>query len=110
VILKGREQEPEVTPQLFTTQYTEPNDAIHSLQLTAQSKLNQENINEAMQDYRELIKQGHRLYEVIEDLNKAVEKFPEEVSIVQTLGDAYMQANMLQEALEAYTKAENLLQ
>ena len=45
----------------------------------------------------------------IEDLNKAAENFPEEVSIVKTLGDAYLRANRLQEALEAYTRAENLL-
>jgi len=31
------------------------------------------------------------------------------VAIWQALGDAYMRANLLQEALDAYTKAEELL-
>ena len=47
--------------------------------------------------------------EIIDDLNKAAEKYPEESSIVQTLGDAYFRANKLEEALEAFTKAQNLL-
>jgi cytochrome c-type biogenesis protein CcmH/NrfG len=32
-----------------------------------------------------------------------------EVGIWQTLGDAYMRANRLKEALEAYNKAEELI-
>ncbi len=84
-------------------------DSIHEQQLAAQSKLNQGEISEAMSDYGDLIKKGHRLDEIIEDLNLAAEKFPEEIAIVQTLGDAYMQANQLDEALNAYTKAEGLL-
>ena len=63
-----------------------------------------------MVEYGEMIKKGQRLNEVIEDLNKAVEQFPGEVSILQTLGDAYLQANKLQDAIDTYTKVENLLQ
>ena len=84
-------------------------DAIHEQQLAAQSKLNEGNVGDAMGDYEALIKKGQRLDEIIEDLNLAAEKYPEEISIVQTLGDAYMQANRLQEALDAYTKAGELL-
>jgi competence ComEA-like helix-hairpin-helix protein len=107
-----REPKPDITPDLslFAPQETEPDDLVHKMQLTAQTKLNESNIGEAMESYKEIINKGQRLNEIIDDLNKAVEKFPSELSIMQTLGDAYMQANMLQEALEAYTKAENLLQ
>ena len=92
---------------LFETQ--EAADDIHEEQIAAQSKLNQGDIPEAMSDYGSLIKKGQRLEEIISDLNLAVEKYPEDITIVQTLGDAYMQANRLEEALEAYTKAEGLL-
>jgi cytochrome c-type biogenesis protein CcmH/NrfG len=36
-------------------------------------------------------------------------RYPVEVSLWQLLGDAYMRANRLQDALDAYTKAEELL-
>jgi cytochrome c-type biogenesis protein CcmH/NrfG len=36
-------------------------------------------------------------------------RFPVDVNIWQSLGDAYMRANRLQDALDAYTKAEELL-
>jgi hypothetical protein len=39
----------------------------------------------------------------------ALYRYPVEVSIWQALGDAYMRSNRLQEALDAYTKAEELL-
>jgi competence ComEA-like helix-hairpin-helix protein len=96
-------------PALFAPQDAEPDDDIHEKQIAAQSMLNEGNINEAMADYASMIKKGQRLEEIIEDLDLAAEKFPEEITIVQTLGDAYMQANKLQEALDAYTKAEGLL-
>ena len=49
------------------------------------------------------------LEEVTFDLKEAIYRFPVEVSIWQALGDAYMRANRLQDALDAYTKAEELL-
>ncbi len=107
------EQSPEIEvfphEELFDPQDIEPDDAIHELQLDAQNKLNDGKVEEAIDGYSEIINKGQRLNNVINDLNKAADKFPEEMSIVQTLGDAYLKANMLQEALDAYTKAENLL-
>ena len=47
--------------------------------------------------------------DVIRDLRDALYRYPVEVSIWQALGDAYMRANRLQDALDAYTKAEELL-
>jgi cytochrome c-type biogenesis protein CcmH/NrfG len=62
-----------------------------------------------MEHYGKLIKRGKMLEEIIFDLREAQYRYPVEVSIMQTLGDAYMRANRLQEALDSYTKAEELL-
>jgi competence ComEA-like helix-hairpin-helix protein len=112
VYVTAPEQLPETEtaePALFDPQEADPDDAIHEQQIAAQAKINEGNIGEAMSDYAVLIKKGQRLDEIIADLNLASEKYPEDSSIVQTLGDAYMQANRLQEALDAYTKAGELL-
>ncbi len=75
----------------------------------AQSELSRGDIPEAVNHYQKLIKKGKNLDEAIHDLRDALYRYPVEVSIWQTLGDAYMRANRLQEALDAYTKAEELL-
>lgn len=79
------------------------------LLLQAQDALQQGLLNESMGIYVRLIKKGRLLDEVIHDLHEAVYRFPVDMIIWQTLGDAYMRANRLQEALDAYTKAEELL-
>ncbi len=66
-------------------------------------------IPDALQAYSKLIRKGKFLDDIIFDLKDALYRFPVEVSIWQTLGDAYMRANRLQDALDAYTKAEELL-
>jgi tetratricopeptide (TPR) repeat protein len=66
----------------------------------------------SLQDYTTLIQKGDRLDEVIDDLNQVIyQDYPNEVcvEILQTLGDAYAKADKIQEALDAYTKAEDLL-
>ncbi len=63
----------------------------------------------AMNEYSKLIKKGKMLEEVIYDLKEAVYSHPVDVVIWQTLGDAYNRSNRLQEALDAYSKAEELL-
>jgi cytochrome c-type biogenesis protein CcmH/NrfG len=62
-----------------------------------------------MEHYARLIKKGRFLDDAIRDLRDALYRYPVEVSIWQALGDAYMRSNRLQEALDAYTKAEELL-
>ena len=64
---------------------------------------------EAIDQYTEMIKKEENLDEVIRDLQEAIGKFPMDVSLYQTLGDAYLRANMLQEALDAYNRAEDLI-
>ncbi|MBU2612050.1 MAG: hypothetical protein KJ606_14070, partial [Chloroflexi bacterium] len=75
----------------------------------AQITLKNGNLNDAMAGYAKLIKKKRLLDEVIHDLREGVYTFPVDMIIWQTLGDAYNRANMLQEALDAYTKAEELL-
>ncbi len=72
-------------------------------------ELQRGNLIEAAQGYKKLIKKGKMLEEVIFDLREAQYSYPVDVVIWQTLGDAYMRANRLQDALDAYTKAEELL-
>jgi len=76
---------------------------------SARNELSRSNIPGALQTYEKLIKKGRFLDEVIYDLREALYRYPVEVSIWQALGDAYMRANRLQDALDAYTKAEELL-
>ena len=75
----------------------------------AQDELTRSNIPGAMESYGKLIKKGKLLEEIIFDLREALYRYPVDISILQALGDAYMRANRLQEALDSYTKAEELL-
>jgi competence ComEA-like helix-hairpin-helix protein len=87
----------------------EPEDEHHAKQLQAQAHLKKGNIDEAMELYDQLIKKSKRVKEIIEDLNQASYQHPVNANILQTLGDAYMRDDQLQEALDTYSKAENLL-
>ncbi len=75
----------------------------------AQNELGRGNIAVALEMYSKLIRKGKSLEDIIRDLRDALYRYPVEVPIWQALGDAYMRANRLQEALDAYTKAEELL-
>jgi cytochrome c-type biogenesis protein CcmH/NrfG len=66
-------------------------------------------LDSAMNEYVKLIRKGKSLEEVIYDLQEAVYSHPVDVIVWQTLGDAYMRSNRLQEALDSYSKAEELL-
>jgi tetratricopeptide (TPR) repeat protein len=81
----------------------------HALYENSQLELQRGNLNEATQGYSKLIKKGKMLDEIIFDLREALYRHPVDVVIWQTLGDAYMRAQRLQDALDAYTKAEELL-
>ncbi len=75
----------------------------------AQAELGRGNIAASLEIYGKLIRKAKSLEEIIRDLREALYRYPVEVPIWQALGDAYMRANRLQEALDAYTKAEELL-
>jgi competence ComEA-like helix-hairpin-helix protein len=66
-------------------------------------------IDTAVDQYSQLIKSDQHLDEVIRDLQEALVKYPADASLYQSLGDAYLHANMLQEALDAYNRAEDLI-
>ena len=75
----------------------------------AKGELDRGDIPAALDHYGKLIKKGKHLEETIRDLTESLYRYPVEVGIWQTLGDAYMRANRLKEALEAYNKAEELI-
>jgi tetratricopeptide (TPR) repeat protein len=75
----------------------------------AQVSLQRGDLAGAIELYSRMIRKGRNVEETIRDLRDAVYRFPVEVTVWQTLGDAYMRANRLQEALDAYNKAEELL-
>jgi cytochrome c-type biogenesis protein CcmH/NrfG len=75
----------------------------------ARGELNRSNVSGALDSYGRLIKKGRLLEDIIYDLREASYRYPVDVGIWQSLGDAYMRANRLQDALDAYTKAEELL-
>jgi len=95
--------EPQIEPQI------EPEDEYHAKQLQAQAHLKEGDIDEAMELYDQLIKKNKRIKEIIEDLDQVSYQHPVNANILQTLGDAYMRDDQLQEALDTYSKAENLL-
>jgi tetratricopeptide (TPR) repeat protein len=75
----------------------------------ARDELSANNVPGALDSYGKLIKKARYLDEVIYDLREALYRYPVDVNLWQSLGDAYMRANRLQDALDAYTKAEELL-
>jgi competence ComEA-like helix-hairpin-helix protein len=86
-----------------------PEDEHHAKLLKAQTSLYEGDLSGALEHYSSLIKEGQRLDETIEDLNQAVYQHPMNINLLQTLGDAYLRADRLQDALDAYTRAEELL-
>jgi tetratricopeptide (TPR) repeat protein len=66
-------------------------------------------ISEALEHYAFLIKKKKSVPQVIEHLIQAAADNPVDISILKTLGDAYMRLDKLDEALAAYSKAEELL-
>jgi cytochrome c-type biogenesis protein CcmH/NrfG len=75
----------------------------------AWSSISNGEIDTAVDQYSQLIKSDQHLDEVIRDLQEALVKYPTDASLYQSLGDAYLHANMLQEALDAYNRAEDLI-
>jgi tetratricopeptide (TPR) repeat protein len=96
----------EPVPRKGTGMLTMPVDQILG---SARNELSRSDIPAALDIYAKLIKKGRFLDEVIHDLRDALYRYPVEVNIWQSLGDAYMRSNRLQDALDAYTKAEELL-
>jgi len=113
-VAKKTEVKPATPPEPYREPVTRKGTGMLSMPVdsilgSARAELTRSNIPGALETYDKLIKKGRFLEEVIYDLRDALYRYPVEVSIWQTLGDAYMRANQLQDALDAYTKAEELL-
>lgn len=102
---------PEPAAKLMTERHRGQTDALSSdpTLRAAQAAMKVGDIQTALQEYGKIIKKARLLEEVIFDLREALYLYPLDVLIWQALGDAYMRANRLQDALDAYTKAEELL-
>jgi competence ComEA-like helix-hairpin-helix protein len=66
-------------------------------------------VDSTLTHYGRLIKKEQLLTEVIRDLHEALYRYPVDANIWTALGDAYMHNNQLQEALDSYVKAEELI-
>ncbi len=75
----------------------------------ARETLSQGDTETACGFYTNLIKKNQNLDEIIHDLQEALYHHPVDILVWQTLGDAHLHNNQLQEALDAYSKAEDLL-
>ena len=75
----------------------------------ARTALSQGQPSQAVELYANLIKQNSHLDEVIKDLQEALYRFPVDIDMWVTLGDAHSHSHDLQDALNAYTKAEELV-
>jgi len=98
-------------PEVEYSQPTEslpPAEAAQSLE-EVQKALSRGRLDQALEGYNTFIQNGQHLEETIHDLRDALYRYPVDINIWQTLGDAYARNNQLQEALDAYTKAEELL-
>jgi len=71
----------------------------------ARAHLQQGNIQEAVDTYRELLQMDRLVEKIIQDLNRAVERYPQEVSLWEVLGEAYNHDGQLSQAMEAYSQA-----
>ncbi len=99
----------EPSPPPSETAPTKPKDRYEEWLAQARAALQQGDLPEALKMYQRLIKKGKHLEAIIQDIEEALYRFPVEVDLLQTLGDAYLRADRLQEALDMYTKAEELL-
>lgn len=87
---------------------TPPPPSIPELELAWQNIANG-NIPVAVDQYSYFIRQEQHLDEIITEIQEAVIIYPLDPLLYQTLGDAFLRANRLQEAMEAYNRAEDLL-
>jgi cytochrome c-type biogenesis protein CcmH/NrfG len=100
----------EVVPELVPTPVKPDTGYLYEQTLSqAQSAMDNGEVEEALNQYKSLIRRRRFLDDVITDLQDAIYRFPVDTTILEMLGDAYGKANRLQDALDTYTKAEDLL-
>jgi len=75
----------------------------------ARTALKDGNLQDALADYLALIKKNQALEATVQDLKDALYQYPSDIDLWQTMGDAFAHSNHLQDALDSYAKAEELL-
>jgi tetratricopeptide (TPR) repeat protein len=96
------EQEPAPEPEI-----SKPNETVQLVE--ARASLADHRLDDALGQYGKLVRGRKLLDEVVSDLENATSDHPRSVELLQLLGDAYMRSDRLREALDFYTKAEELL-
>jgi DNA uptake protein ComE-like DNA-binding protein len=105
--LKVSQKPVEMVPSFqYAAEFTGPE---YSLLSAARGALVRSEIDESLDQYSALIKSEQLLDEVIRDLQDALYQHQTDLRVWQALGDAYLRKNQFQEAMEAYTRAEELL-
>jgi hypothetical protein len=66
-------------------------------------------VERAVKIYARVIQTGKGLDDVISGIREALRRHPVDVTLWEKLGDAYMKHGLLQEAMDSYTKAEDLV-
>lgn len=94
------EPESEEAPPKFKEPLTEPTQLLQS----ARQALGAGDAGRALSDYLKLIDRDEDLETVIKDLQRASERYPNLPKVWQALGDAYMKADQLPEAIKAYKR------
>lgn len=84
-------------------------DTAQQLLTQARGALDENQVETAVETYMQLIQSGANLDEVTQDLKTALFRYPMQIELYQALGDAYLKTDRLQEALDTFTKAEELL-
>jgi cytochrome c-type biogenesis protein CcmH/NrfG len=99
--------------EFVSEQIEEETNAIPELSIDlveAKIALSKGNIDDAVSIFSEHIKSSSSLDEIISELKNSLDHYyPIDISLWQTLGDAYFKKNQLKNALAAYSKAEELL-
>jgi tetratricopeptide (TPR) repeat protein len=80
----------------------------HKMLAEARASIDQGQPMQAAKTYDGLIRQNYQLDEIIQDLTDAVYRYPVDPEMWVSLGDAHFRKDQLQEALNAYNKAEEL--
>ncbi|MGD2058290.1 MAG: hypothetical protein PVI04_06115, partial [Anaerolineales bacterium] len=87
-------------PAKFKEPLTEPTQLLQS----ARQALSAGDAGRALSDYRKLIDRKQDIETVIGDLKRAAERYPNLPKVWQALGDAYMKADQLPDAIKAYKR------
>jgi tetratricopeptide (TPR) repeat protein len=97
---EGPPAKPAKPPAKFKEPLTEPTQLLQS----ARQALSAGDAGRALSDYRKLIDRKQDIDTVIKDLQRAAERYPNLPKVWQALGDAYMKADQLPDAIKAYKR------